>query len=319
MLLHGTQFQDPAYRKKFGIKGKYRIVPLNFGDYDGNRVFDYEEVCIETNTMSFNDYVSLRSFTLLVESLVNGRPFDEFFRYALQLGVKRTQLLWRIYENLSNSPPTLREIHEDFIAETEEELWDSEEDLIAHYRKEENYRRLARGEVGGNLIYKFKARNLVKGGADWIKFITRELKAIVSEKENSGAAISQMEYEIDCLADFCNHKIAGLFDVNADISPVAHKYPYDIHRWLIGGAGKPLSDFACHPEIEYSFYYNADQVRMRKDLFTRYGTDVNALSKIVTRISNLESHFRRIQTSDGESREFRDPDSDEFVRYALTN
>ena len=34
MMLHGTEFKNPSYRKKFGYKGKYRIVPLNFGEYD---------------------------------------------------------------------------------------------------------------------------------------------------------------------------------------------------------------------------------------------------------------------------------------------
>ena len=34
MLLHGTEFKYPSYRDKFGYQGKYRIVPLNFGEYD---------------------------------------------------------------------------------------------------------------------------------------------------------------------------------------------------------------------------------------------------------------------------------------------
>ena len=48
MLLHGTEFQDPDYRAEHGIKGKFRIVPLNFGKYGGKQVLDYEEVGIET-------------------------------------------------------------------------------------------------------------------------------------------------------------------------------------------------------------------------------------------------------------------------------
>ena len=43
MMLHGTNFKQPSYRKKFGYITKYRIVPLNFGEYEGHKVFDYEE------------------------------------------------------------------------------------------------------------------------------------------------------------------------------------------------------------------------------------------------------------------------------------
>ena len=39
MLLHGTEFKDPDYREQFRIEGKYRIVPLNFGEYGGGAGF----------------------------------------------------------------------------------------------------------------------------------------------------------------------------------------------------------------------------------------------------------------------------------------
>ena len=78
MMLQGTEFKTPDFRKKYGYKGKYRIVPLNFGEYDGEKVFDFEEVGISTKDLSFEDYLSLRSIALMVESLHNGKPFEEF-------------------------------------------------------------------------------------------------------------------------------------------------------------------------------------------------------------------------------------------------
>ena len=79
MLLHGTEFKDPEYRKEFGYKGKFRIVPLNYGEYDSKKLFDYEEVAVQTNTISFKEYLDLRGIALFVECLINGRPFDELF------------------------------------------------------------------------------------------------------------------------------------------------------------------------------------------------------------------------------------------------
>src|SRR3990172_11932005 len=127
MLLNGTEFKEPDYRRRFGIKGRFRIVPLNFGDYDGERVLDYEEVCVRTNTMSFADYLFLRGFALIVESIHNGRPFEELFRYALSLGIKRATLLRRLYESLPRAPETIRALYADFMAETEGGLWASRE------------------------------------------------------------------------------------------------------------------------------------------------------------------------------------------------
>ena len=93
MLLHGTEFKDPEYRKRFGYEGKFRIVPLNYGEYDSVKVFDYEEVAIQTDSTSFQDYLDLRGMALFIESLINGRPFDELFSYAEKFGISRTKVL----------------------------------------------------------------------------------------------------------------------------------------------------------------------------------------------------------------------------------
>ena len=68
MMLNGTEFKKPSYRKEFGYKGKFRIVPLNFGEYDGSRIFDYEEVGVITKDMSFDDYLYLRVIALFVQN-----------------------------------------------------------------------------------------------------------------------------------------------------------------------------------------------------------------------------------------------------------
>ena len=50
----------------------------------------------------------------------------------------------------------------------------------------------------------------------------------------------------------------------------------------------------ANTEIEFT----KEQIDNRNDYFKRYGKDVNALSKIVTRISNLESQFRKIKNQE---------------------
>ena len=93
MMLQGTEFKLPSYRKQFEYITKFRIVPLNFGEYGNERIFDYEEVGVGTKDLSFDDYLYIRSLALMVESLFNGKPFDEFFMYANQNGIRPGYLL----------------------------------------------------------------------------------------------------------------------------------------------------------------------------------------------------------------------------------
>ena len=67
------------------------------------------------------------------------------------------------------------------------------------------------------------------------------------------------------------------------------------------------------------FQFTKDQIKMRKHAFQRYGTDINAVSRIVTRISNLESQFRKVRyNNETYLRDIYKNLSDAFVKYSLS-
>lgn len=318
MLLNGTEFQDPNYRAKFGIMGKFRIVPLDFGEYDGAKILDYEEVGVQTDVMAFDDYLYLRGFSLLVESLHNSRPFDELFRYALSMGIGRFDFLRRIFDNLNTAPIELQSIMERFLDETKGELWDSEEELVSHYQNDFNYKKLANGEVGGNLIYKYKSESIAFAADHWVDFLARLCKEIVSELYSDLKLVAYANEQIDILTIFCKRKLAGLLDVDGDVSINSLDCRYDVVGWLNGDETDLLDEYKTVGEISYQFYYTDEQLKARTDQFKRYGTNINAISKIVTRVSNVESMFRKIKTSDGDQILYDDTERDRFVRYTLS-
>jgi radical SAM superfamily enzyme YgiQ (UPF0313 family) len=319
MLLHGTEFQNPEYRKKFGIVGKFRIVPLDFGEYEGVRVFDYEEVGVQTEDMSFDDYLYVRGFGLLIETLHNSHPFEELFRYVIPLGVSRTMFLRRAYELMGRAPREVQKVMGQFLEETRRELWDSEEELVAHYQEDGNYQRLLHGEVGGNLIYKYKSINLFNTAEPWLSFLADLCKKFAADNLQDTAAVERAKQQIDILGQFCRKKLDGLLAPQGNVDPVYMESPYDIVGWLQSGEGIPLDKYACAAPVTYEFFYTAEQLRSRSDLFKRYGTDVNAVSKIITRVSTLESLMRKVRATEGEQIIYADADVDRFTRYALSS
>ena len=321
MMLHGTEFKSPEYRDKFKYKGKYRIVPLNFGEYNGKRVFDYEEVGVETKNLSFNDYLFLRGLALLVETLHNGRPFNEFFKYAKFFNIQPASLLKTIYENISKAPKEVQQVMINFSNETKGELWNSEEELVKHYKKDENYYKLKNGLVGGNLIFKYKSISLVNNGLNWINFFEKQLYETVTEKQKNIISTEEIKQEISDISKFCKLKINGLLKSNADIKPTQGKFKFDILKWIDEGCSKRLKDYKLEAnEQVLVFEFTQDQLNMRNDFFKRYGTDINSLSKIVTRISNLEGQFRKVRyQNDLYLRDIYKKIGDNFVKYALSN
>jgi len=263
--------------------------------------------------------VYLRGYALLVEALLNGRPFEEFFNYARILGESSPRFLRRIYDNLNSAPKAVRSVMTDFLGETRDELWDSEENLINFYRQSQNYESLIRGEVGGNLIYKYKSKSIAFTTSQWIDYLSSQLLQLAEEQIGDGPALVSTTSEIKSIERFCRHKVHGLLDVSADLSDIEDSYEFHVAAWLQAEKGMPLSRFKCKTPAKYRFHFTEEQLLMREDHFSRYGTDVNALSKIVTRISNLESLFRKVATPDGEIIEYMDSSTDQFTRYALSH
>lgn len=319
MMLEGTEFKNPSFRDKHKYKTKFRIIPLNFGEYNNEKIFDFEEVGIATKDLSFDDYLSLRSIALMVEALYNGKPYNEFFQYAKEHGIKFADFLNYLHQNIDQSPPSVKKIFEEFVNETKGELWDKEEDLINFYKKKENYQKLIDGKVGGNLIYKYKSKSLTEAKFGWIQFISDQLLSMI-KNNNSQLDIEKLRKEINQLKLFIELKLENLLESKETIDKRKYDFEHDVLEWIDCNGAKKFSDCKLKSKKTYYFEYTPEQIINRKDYFARYGKDINALSKIVTRISNLEDQFRKVRTSEKET--FRDiygKSSEQFTKYAISN
>ena len=320
MMLYGTEFKDPEYRANFKMKGKYRIVPLNLGEYDGTKIFDYEEVCVENEDMSFNDYIEIRKLALLIESIINNHPFEAFFRYAVIMGTSRFNFLLMILNNMRKAPKKIIDIFNGFERESKEELWNSETEMIKYYQKNENYQKLLRGDAGGNLIYKYKSMNLATAMPEWIKYLTNLLEELVTNKHNlkkTSEQVKQKLQEIYMLAEYHKNRTWKFLDSKSSELNVMMESIYDFKSWLNEGKPRPLDLYKVKNPIRYIFAYTEKQKKERYDQFRRYGTDINALSKIVTR-TRQENWLRSVGTDPNFIKDDFNPKRSR-TRYALSN
>jgi len=53
MMLCGTELGRDEAIKKYAMKSRFRILSKQFGNYHGNKVFETEQICVETNVMSY--------------------------------------------------------------------------------------------------------------------------------------------------------------------------------------------------------------------------------------------------------------------------
>ena len=133
--------------------------------------------------------------------------------------------------------------------------------------------------------------------------------------------INDYKIQLNNITRFCRNKLEGMFDYRIDQHQITSKFSYDIIKWLDDSNGASLSTYKSPNLVKYTFGFTKDQIKTRHDQFKRYGSDLNALSKIVTRISNLESQFRKIKLANGETRDIYPTSTggDRFTRYTLAN
>ncbi len=293
-LNNGTIYKSEEYRKKYGYEGKYRLIPYDFGMYGGRKVFDYEEVATSTNSLSFEEYLKIRIFTLVTELLFNNDIFIEVFKLLNENGINDYSFLKYVLNELEGAPENVKRVIDSFISETKGELMDSEDHLIGFYSNESNYIRLKNGEIGGNVIFKHKGIMLGLHLSEWIDFIFKCISEIMTLRFPD---IIKADYvhEINSIKSFVSARLDGLFIPEKTSKDVVLHVSYDILEWLRDGQERLLSYFKTDNElITYMFYYDDNQKIERNDLFGRYGSDGSGLAKILARVPALERMFRKI-------------------------
>lgn len=298
-LLYGTDYKDEAYRTQWGYQGKWRLVPFNFGEYEGQKLFDVEEVAVASSTLPFEDYLKIRVFALLTEIMYNDYQCWELVKYLGEFGLSPFDWLKRTMDHLDRAPSSVRQVVQSFVKDTKEELWDSEEELFAYYRIPEHYQRLLEGTAGHNVVFTHKGLMISQHLADWLPFITRMAIELVQDR-TPDADPARVEQEARTLQRFLAAKLEGVLQANGNLLDVLVEMDYDILGWLKDTSGKRLGAFRAEPPVVYRCYFTEHQRQDRGECLRSYGFDRLGLARIFARNPSLNTLYRNVEVADSQ-------------------
>lgn len=292
LMNHGTDYKDPAYRQRYGYATKWRLITLDFGEYEGEPVFDLEEVAIATKDASFEDYLRVREFALVAESLYNDGLFSELVRYVGHYGISPFAWLRAVLEDRSSYPAGVERVFESFADESRGELFDSEADAIRFYSDPSHYARLVLGEIGGNVLFKHKARLIALHMDEWLECAVRAARHLVRGRRPADTALTDLQ--LADLREYLRHKLTDVLNVDEAASSLSRTFDYDILAWVADDSGRGLEEFRVAGEISYRFSFTDRQIADREESLRRYGTDPDGLAKIIMRVIPLTRLFRQV-------------------------
>jgi radical SAM superfamily enzyme YgiQ (UPF0313 family) len=280
MMLKNTELRDTFYIKRFKMETKHRIVSRDFGRYLGKYVIETEEVCVETSTMTFSEYIYLRGFNFILSTHYNLKSMKEIIKYLRVKDVSVYPCLKEIYESLIISDGPAGRILKSFINDATSELWDSEEELLEYYNQENNFQKLVNGKDGANLIQKYQAIFM-----NHIKEFIDHAVLIISKY------LQHAELEaLDNLKKYCISLQSNIFDASKD--KIRDSFTFDIIAWIKDGFEKDINNYRSN--ISLIFIMSEEQRKILNDSFLLYGFNDDGKGKILTRI-NPELLIRNVK------------------------
>ena len=142
MLLHGAPLANPDSREKFGFKTLHRVVARCLGKYTEPTVVETEEMVVQSENFSFQDYLDTRVFHLLLTIFYYEDNFEEAFRLARSRGIRPFLIVKHMQEILDQAPKPFRDAVARYLEENQQELFETRADCVAW--AQENYDDLIR-------------------------------------------------------------------------------------------------------------------------------------------------------------------------------
>ena len=290
ILLAGSEGASKEYRNKFEYDTRYRVLPRCFGNYrifdEDFTAFEFHEVCVGNNTLSYEDYFQCRRFNLMVEIFNNGAIFEELLTLLDREGIARSVFFKKLDETVYSNE-ALAQIFREYKEDDERNFWSNKEDLKKFLKTPEAIEKYLSGEYGANQIMQFRALAFIKHIDDVSAVAFAAAREIL---DDAGAVHEQMDVYLDELAEYIKLKKSTLLSLEQSVQRTFH---YDFVK-LSGVRFKENPfDFSIPDGLDINFNYSDKQFQDISAYFQQYGRSIPGLGHIMHRFY-LASLYRDV-------------------------
>ena len=278
MLLDGSELNTPQERKKWNIKSKFRIIPRDFAKLKNCTVVtEIEEVGVGTSTLSFDEYVELRLFALILKVTKSGTIFAPLFKFLREQNVDIFDLLYQMLKSVDHAPKNIQEVFKQFKQGTITELWDSPEEIEKNYQNESEYKKLLNGEAGQNLIYYYHALIISEHISDWTEFTLQLSEKILNQDKKIDESVNRQFLSISHYCQGLGYNILG-----KDRMQTEPKFflDYNIMAWM-NTETSSLSNFKNKKREEVVFQLTDEQFNLVEDNLGIFGNTPTGRSQVI--------------------------------------
>ena len=268
----------------FKFNTRFRVLPKNFGVYDGEKVIDVEEIVVGTDTLRFEDYITARKYPLTSSVFWNDSWFDAPVNFVRAFGVKASEWWEAMLPAMENGPANVKQFLEDFVRETRNELFPTRQSCIDFYSHDENFEKLKNGEIGDNLMYKYRA---IASFHIWREMCATAMRATRQIAVDRGIAELIPNFD-EFWSDFSKYvelKHADGRTRDEIVTARSAEFSYDIGTWLAREDYKNVSAYRLDEPAVFEFKLSDESSRELEAALKVWTIELKGLTKMVTRIN----------------------------------
>jgi hypothetical protein len=289
VILDGSELGTDVHRERFHIQTRFRVVPRGFGIYQfaGREVrsAEIEEVCVENDTLSLDDYIECRRFTLTTVLFHNDGIFAELAELLRLAGLRVSDWLRYLHAHTDTFPETLRSVYASFTRQTRDELAVSHAELDEAVRRPGVIEDYVAGRRGNNVLYDSQTQAYLTSMPELTRVAYAAAAAFM---RNSGRLDPLLADYLGELERYAHARKQALLDFDSDFT---QEFRFDVvalesQRFEVLPQG-PARTLA-------RFYYDDWQKEFFSDQVRRYGRDARGWSKMVAR-TPIRKLFRRVE------------------------
>ena len=281
MMLPGTELCTDDTKKKYEMSLRYRVLPRDFGSYNilGKTMpaAEIEEICVSTNTLSFEDYLDCRKMHLIVQTIYNNEIFGTVVKFIKSLGISPFNWIKLIHEYKMEG--NLKKVFDEYENATRNELWDDKSKLQDFVAKSGTIQRYINGELGLNLLYHYSGLLLAKYVEDLADLVKHTILKLL---ENEGKMDNEKLEFVNEVIAYDSYRYRNIF-TNIESEPTAI-FKYDIMKFLKELNMEKWETFRFDKPLEIKFVLKDEQKDTLSRSLRNYGNDEVGISRIITRV-----------------------------------
>jgi hypothetical protein len=195
---------------------------------------------------------------------------------------------------MEQGSPEIRSFLDEFVGETRGELFETREACVKFYSDDENFRRLQHGEIGDNLMYRYRA---IASFHLWEHVCATAMEATRKLLAERGVPEKIANFD-EFWADFTTYtrlRHASGYEASDIVADAHAMLGYDFPAWTAACAAGEFVDpnlFRLEEPEGFDFVYTAEGRREMRAALQTWTTQIKGLSKLVTRI-NVDWQVRR--------------------------